>query len=421
MPGLPPTDARGVRLAGADWMTAPAARAVMHALSAAGGQARFVGGCVRNALIGRPIGDIDIATTLRPEAVQKAAARAGLKAVPTGLRHGTVTVVADHHAFEVTTLRVDVETDGRHAVVAFSDDWRADAARRDFTMNTLSATPDGAVFDYFGGVDDARAGRVRFVGDAATRIREDYLRILRFFRFHAQYGRPPADAAALAAIRDHAHGIAGLSGERLRQEMVKLLSVADPVPAIDLMAATAALEQVVPDTCLGRLAPLVAWETAAGQAPAPIRRLAALTAADAGVVADRLRLANAESERLRAIQAPSPPLPDRLAAPDLRGFAYRVGVTVAVDRLLLAHAAAGMPADPDRAAAIGELAGWRPPEFPVSGRDVVATGIGPGPEVGRTLAALEAWWVRQDFRPGRQDLLRKLNETLVQPASPRPS
>ena len=410
MPDLPPTDAAdGARLAGADWMTAAPTRAVMDALAGAGGDARFVGGCVRNALLGRPIDDIDIATTLRPEAVQAAAAKAGLKAVPTGLRHGTVTVVADHRPFEVTTLRIDVQTDGRHAVVAFSDDWRADAARRDFTMNTLSAAPDGRVFDYFGGVDDARAGRVRFVGDPAARIREDYLRILRFFRFYAQYGRPPADEAALAAIRGQVDGIADLSGERLRQEMLKLLSAADPAPAIALMAQTGALHHVVPEARPERLAPLVAWEAAVGLAPAPIRRLAALAGSDTGALSERLRLSRVEAERLIAASATVPPIPEDPTAPTLRAFAYRVGVAAAVDRLLLAGAETGTPVAPATIAAIRDLDRWQPPVLPVTGKDMVAAGLTPGPDVGRVLRELETWWIDQDFRPDRQSLLQQVH------------
>lgn len=412
MPDLPPTDAAdGGRLVGADWMTAPPTRAVMGALTGAGGESRFVGGCVRNALLGRPIDDIDIATTLRPEAVQAAAAKAGLKAVPTGLRHGTVTIVADHRPFEVTTLRIDVQTDGRHAVVAFSDDWRADAARRDFTMNTLSAAPDGRVFDYFGGVDDARAGRVRFVGDPVARIREDYLRILRFFRFFAQYGRPPADDAALAAIRGQVDGIAGLSGERLRQEMLKLLSASDPVPAVALMAQTGALHRVVSDPRPERLAPLIAWEAAVGLDPAPIRRLAALAGGDAGALSARLRLSRAEADRLGAASAATPPIPEDPTAPALRAFAYRAGVTAAVDRLLLAQAMAGTPVEPATVKAIRDLDDWQPPVFPVTGKDMVAAGLRPGPDVGRALRDLETWWIGQDFRPDRRRLLQRVHAT----------
>ena len=409
MPALPPTGAvDGGRLVGADWMTAAPTRAVMHALAGAGGETRFVGGCVRNTLIGRPVGDIDIATTLKPETVQAAAAEAGLKSVPTGLSHGTVTIVADHRPFEVTTLRIDVETDGRHAVVAFSDDWRADAARRDFTMNTLSAAADGQVFDYFGGVDDARAGRVRFVGDPVARIREDYLRILRFFRFHAEYGRPPVDDAALAAIRGQVSGIAGLSGERLRQEMLKLLSASDPVAAVQLMADTGALGQVVPEPRPELLARLIAWEAAVGLDTVPIRRLAAVTAADAGMLAERLRLSKAETGRLRGAAAMVPPVPPALSASTLRAFAYRVGVAAAVDRLLLARASEDVPVDPAGVAAIRGLATWRPPAFPLTGKDMVAAGLPPGPQVGRALRKLEAWWVGQDFLPDRQALLQRL-------------
>ncbi|MBX6323955.1 MAG: CCA tRNA nucleotidyltransferase, partial [Rhodospirillaceae bacterium] len=239
-------------------MTAPATRAVLAAVTADGAEARFVGGCVRDALLSRPVGDVDIATPEPPERVLALLARAGIKAIPTGIDHGTVTAVKDGTPFEITTLRRDVETYGRRAKVAFSDSWREDAARRDFTMNALSCTPDGRVFDYFGGLADLEARRVRFVGDAATRIREDVLRLLRFFRFYAHYGSPPPDGEALAACRELAPLLPTLSAERVRAEVLRLLAAPDPCPALALMRDNGILDRVLPAAAgLDRLRGLV--------------------------------------------------------------------------------------------------------------------------------------------------------------------
>ena len=262
----------------APWLAAPATQAVCAALTGAGHQALLVGGCVRNALLGRPVADIDLATDARPEAVIDLARRAGLKPVPTGVEHGTVTVVAEGRPFEVTTFRRDVATDGRRATVAFSTDLAEDAARRDFTMNALYCRPDGALVDPLGGLADLRAGRVRFVGDPAARIAEDYLRILRFFRIHAWYGDPaggldPEGLAACAALQE---GLARLSRERVGAEMTKLLAAADPAPAVAAMAAAGILGRVLPGADARALAPLVHAEAAAGAAPRWQRRAAAL-------------------------------------------------------------------------------------------------------------------------------------------------
>jgi poly(A) polymerase len=389
-----------------DWMRDPTTRRVMAALAAAGPAPRFVGGCVRNALLGRPVEDIDIATPLAPEAVMAALRAAGIKAVPTGIAHGTVTAVADHRPFEITTLRVDVETHGRHATVAFTDDWQADAARRDFTMNALSAEIDGTVHDYFGGIEDARAGRVVFVGDAARRIAEDYLRILRFFRFHAHYGRVPPDAATRAAIRGHVAGLDRLSGERLRQELRKLLLAPDPVPAwrlaIDAGAAAAVIGE---DGAVDRLAGLVALEPEADW----IRRLAGLLTLGPDAVparADRLRLSNAEKKRLVALCTPPPDLPADADGPALRAWLWRQGVADGRDRLQLLLA--GAPADDPRRALLPTALAWDPPRFPLTGRDVARIGIPPGPRTGALLRAVEDWWIARDFAPDRDACLAEL-------------
>ena len=395
-------------------MRGPAVGRVLAALTPTGGSPpRLIGGCVRDAVLGRPFHDIDIATPLHPDAVIKALEAARIKAVPTGLKHGTVTAVADGRAFEVTTLRVDVETDGRHATVAFTDDWRADAARRDFTMNALSVTQDGALFDYFGGVADARAGRVRFIGEARCRVEEDHLRLLRFFRFHAHYGHPPPDSAALAVAASHAHALPRLSAERVRTELLKLLAAGDPGPTVALMAATGVLAVLcdgLASAAPQRLAALVALEAgregeAAGDA---LRRLAALIPAPPDTLAERFRLSNAERARLRHA-ALAVADSDLLARP--RALAQRAGVTAAVDGVLL-HGAARVDQSGDAGGArqatdtaLSTLAGWTAPVFPLTGGDLLALGMAPGPEIGATLRRLEAAWRDSGFTLDRATLL----------------
>ncbi|MDX1426079.1 MAG: CCA tRNA nucleotidyltransferase, partial [Kiloniellales bacterium] len=280
------------KIAPQDWMTAPATRAVLAALGAEGAVPRFVGGCVRDAVVARPVTDVDIATPDPPQRVIALIERAGLKAVPTGLAHGTVTAVADGRPFEVTSLRVDVETYGRHAKVAFTDDWQADAARRDLTINALSCDPDGRIYDYFGGLADLRAGRVRFVGEPRARIREDYLRLLRFFRFHAHYGRGAPDPEGLAAAGELAPEATHLSGERVRAELLRLLAAPDPAPVVAVMAAAGVLRAFLPEAGPGpdgaaALAALGELPGATAE-PDPLLRLAALLPPDpaaAGAVA----------------------------------------------------------------------------------------------------------------------------------------
>ncbi len=272
-----PRGSGGERLAPQPWMEAPATRAVIAALTARGAQVRFVGGCVRDALLGRPVTDVDIATPDEPGRVIELLETAGLKAVPTGVDHGTVTAVAFGRPFEITTLRHDVETYGRRARVAFTDDWTADAARRDFTFNAMSCSPEGRIHDPFGGIADLRARRVRFVGRAEDRIREDVLRLLRFFRFYAHYGAPPPDPEALSAARSLAPLLPTLSGERIAAETLKLLAAPDPAPVMGLMREQGVLAHVLPEAQrIDRLARLTAIETALGLPLEPVRRLAAV-------------------------------------------------------------------------------------------------------------------------------------------------
>jgi poly(A) polymerase len=397
------TEAGDRPLADQPWLRSRAARRVLAALTAGGRPARFVGGCVRDGLLGRMTAgaELDLATAERPEQVMRLLKAAGLKAIPTGLAHGTVSTVVDGQRFEITTLREDVATDGRHAEVRYTEDFEADAARRDFTINAMSCDGEARLFDYFGGRADLALGRVRFVGEAARRIAEDYLRILRFFRFFARYGRQPADAEALAAAAAAAPEIARLSGERIRAEMLKLLAAADPLPALRLMAEAGVLGQVIPDpVAFDRLERLL---TAAPDAD-PLLRLAALlrpppaSAGAAPAVAARWRLSNHDADRLAALTEAALPA---LAAPaaERRRALYRLGAERYRDLVRLAAAEA--PDQAALAAALAEATTWRAPKLPLGGDDLLALGLQPGPRLGQILAAVEAWWLERDFAPDR--------------------
>lgn len=404
------TQGQGQGLGQLPWMTAPAISAVMDALEAAGGAdcARFVGGCVRNALIGAPIADIDVATTLTPDQVTKALTAAGLRAVPTGIEHGTVTAIHRGQPVEVTTLRRDVETDGRRAVVAFTTDWAEDAQRRDFTLNCLYAQRNGDLYDPTGrGVADALAGRIVFVGDPEARLREDHLRALRFFRFLAWYGRGAPDAAALAAIRKLKDQVASLAAERICAELMKLLAAEDPREALRLMDHAGVLAVAVPPAQdLARLTALVEIERARGEND-PLLRLAALLPDDPEVglrTAKALRLSNAERERLAAALDPQVPGPG--ASPQtIRAFLYREGAQAFGDRVRLAWARTGKRGWDELLAA---AQGWSRPVLPVTGADALAAGLPKGPKVGEALRQVEAWWIAGDFQAGREAALAKL-------------
>lgn len=375
------------------WLGARETRRLIAALAAAGIEARFVGGCVRDSLLGVPasrIDDIDVATPARPEAVLSALEAAGIRAVPTGLAHGTVTAVfPGARRFEVTTLRRDVETDGRHAVVAFDADWAADAARRDFTINAMYLAPDGTLFDPAGGRADLAARHVRFVGDPARRLDEDVLRLLRYYRFEARFGQGAGDAAARAACRDAVPRLAGLSAERVARELLGLLGAADPVRALGLMREDGALAAVLPEAeRIDRLARLRSRD--------PILRLAALVGSAKGL-GERLKLPRADRDRLAGL-APPPAL-------DL----YRLGAARYRDAALLLAADGRIGRDRLRAL-LGAAEGWTPPVFPVGGDDVAALGIPEGPEVGRLLAAVKGWWEEGGFAADRAACLRRLAE-----------
>ncbi|HFD16284.1 MAG TPA: CCA tRNA nucleotidyltransferase, partial [Rhodospirillales bacterium] len=399
----------------ARWLAAPETRRVLAALAATGKESRFVGGCVRDTLRDpeRDTDDLDIATAARPEEVMASLRDAGIKVVPTGLRHGTVTAIPGDRHYEITTLRRDVECFGRHAAVEFTEDFEADAARRDFTINAMSCDAEGRLYDYFGGREDLAAGRVRFVGDPRGRIREDYLRILRFFRFFARFGRPPADGAALEACAAEAAGLDRLSGERIREELLRLLAAPGVLAALDLMAETGVLARILPvPVHRDRLARLLELAPEAD----PLLRLAALLRgpeADASrvlTIAHRLRLSRRETERL--LRLTTAPLPDP-GAPEARHKAaiYRLGGRTYADLLRLAAAEGAM--DRSRLEALLALtAAWTPPVFPLAGRDVLARGVPAGPEVGRLLRALEDWWLEGGLAADREALLAELERRL---------
>ncbi|MCU0912449.1 MAG: CCA tRNA nucleotidyltransferase [Rhodobacteraceae bacterium] len=376
----------------ADWLTDPGPRAVLAALARGGHRALYVGGTVRNALLGLAPGDIDIATDARPERVMALAAAAGLRPVPTGVEHGTVTVVADHRGIEVTTFRRDVETDGRRAVVAFSDLIEHDAERRDFTMNALYATAEGEVIDPLGGLPDLLARRVRFVGDPGARIAEDYLRILRFFRFHAWYGDPTGglDAEGLAACAGNLGGLSGLSRERVGAEMKKLLAAPDPAPAVAAMAQAGALARALPGADARALAPLVHLEAGEGLAPDPIRRLAVLGGEDA---AGALRLSRAEARRLEALREAA----GSAAGPAELG--YRLGAEPALSAAVLRAAMTGAPVPPG---ARGDADRGASARFPVAAADLAPLS---GAALGARLKDLEARWIASGFTLDRAQLL----------------
>jgi poly(A) polymerase len=396
----------------APWLQAPHAAAVLDALKAAGGEARFVGGCVRNAILGAPVDDLDLATPLTPPQVIAALEAAGVRAVPTGVEHGTVTAVVDHRPVEVTTLRRDVETDGRRAVVAFTTDWAEDAARRDFRLNALYADRTGQVFDPVGGgVEDALAGRIIFVGDPETRIREDYLRILRFFRFGAWYGRTWNHAGLLACAKLR-EGLRGLSAERINKELLKLLGAPDPWPAISCMGRAGVLSVLLPD--MGRLD---RFEAGAALTPDPELRLSLLLEPDLGRVrgtAEALRLSNAQKARLLAAVESEPPVHLGMSALQAVAALYRVGRGAFRDRVILAWAEE--PEREEEARLLLEIAeGWSRPRFPLNGDDLAEAGVPRGPALGRTLRALEQTWVDSGFEADRAALLARLRDQLSRP------
>jgi poly(A) polymerase len=387
------------RLPHADWRGRPEMRRLLDVLGAPAGDTRFVGGCVRDTLLGVPVSDVDLATRLPPQEVLDRLKAASIKAVPTGLAHGTVTAVIAGKPVEVTTLRRDVSSDGRRATIAYTEDWREDAARRDFTINALSAdAATGEVHDYFDGLHDLAERRVRFIGDALTRIAEDHLRILRFFRFHARFGAGMPDEIGLDACTARANDLMALSRERIADELLKLLALHDPAPTVRLMIARNILKPVVPEIVDAEpLERLIAAERAFGIEPHALRRFAALLPEEpetAAAVATRLRLSNKAVKRLALAAERTTGDPKRLA--------YAIGTESAVDRLLLAGE------DP------APIRDWQPPRLPLTGGELIAMGLTAGPEVARTLQAIERAWVAAGF-PDR-DTARAIARAKVEDA-----
>jgi len=382
-------------LPAAPWTARPDLAELVAALGP--GNARYVGGAVRDTLLGLTAKDIDIATPLEPEQVIDRLDAADIRSVPTGLKHGTLTAIRPGGNVEITTLRRDLATDGRHAEVAFSREWRDDAARRDFTINALYADPASLeLFDWFGGLADLRARRVRFIGDARQRIREDHLRILRYFRFQARFGSQPADEEAESACAELAPTLKGLSRERIGWEVLNLLALPDPAPTVARMVELGVLATILPEADPAALAALVEAERAQSVAPDPLRRLAALLPADPALaeqVAARLRLSVAQKKRLA--------LAARRERGEPRALAYRLGRDEAIDALLLGGGQ------------VASLERWEIPRLPLKGGEIVARGVEAGPEVARILQAVEARWVAEGF-PGAARVAELLDAQLVE-------
>jgi poly(A) polymerase len=379
-----------LRLDAEKWRSRNGMARLLDALGAEEGLTRYVGGAVRDELLGAPVSDIDLATRLRPERVLERLEAAKIKAIPTGIDHGTVTAVSDGQPVEVTSLRRDVSTDGRRATVAFTDDWEEDAARRDFTINALSADPvTGHVFDYFGGVEDLLTRRVRFIGDPLQRIAEDHLRILRFFRFHARFGEGAPDPEGLQACRRRANDLMALSRERIADELLKLLSATEPATTVGVMLENGILRPVLPEIGAEGLLALEALLAAEQGSPFeadPIRRLAALLPRNPAVgedIAARLKLSNKARKRLACAA-------EHHLGSSPRVLAYFVGRECAIDRLLLAG----------RSDDASLIADWQAPKLPISGGVLIDRGLPAGPEVARTLRAIEVEWVEAGFPSG---------------------
>ncbi len=374
---------------------------------------RYVGGVVRDRLMGAPPhfnDDIDIATPDIPEVVMERLSRTDIKVIPTGLDHGTVTAVADGRSYEITTLRRDTACDGRHAAVEFTADWEEDARRRDFTINAMSLAPDGMLFDYYGGAADIRAGRVRFVGEPSDRIQEDYLRILRLFRFQARYGQSEIDNVTLGAVRTHVKGLAGLSAERITREVSKLLAARNPAPTVAVMAATGVTQEILPEAHTGpALARLIAREHETSVPADWLRRFAVMIpTSSAAAVALRLKLSNAEAARLAMLTAAQPALTAATTQLDLNHALYHLGQGAVADRLLIAWACDGD--DSGWKTQLARTSAWQEKTLPISGADVLALGLAPGPKVGALLRAAETWWIESGFTPTRDEALVHLKE-----------
>ncbi|MBY0568287.1 MAG: CCA tRNA nucleotidyltransferase [Hyphomonadaceae bacterium] len=400
-------------IAFADWFKAKETQALLAALEAArAGGSRFVGGCVRNTLMGREVDDIDIATQLTPDRVTEVAKAAGFAAHPTGIEHGTVTVVVNHKPFEVTTLRRDVSTDGRRATVAFTEAWEEDAERRDFRMNALYADASGEVHDPTGGgLDDARAGRVIFIGDAHTRLREDYLRILRFFRFNAWYAKGPLDPQGLHACADLVAGLDTLSVERVWKEVKKLLGAPDPRAAWEAMKAIEVRARALPEMANeARLDMLCTLEADLMLPVDPMTRVAASLAdqESARALAQRLKLSNEERDRLVAALGDDVKITSYMSLREMRRAIYKLGNEAFRDRVMLAWAASGNDKAQAWRALVAHAQMWTPPKLPLTGDEVMAAGVSAGPKVGLVMREVEDWWIDADFPDDKLSVIERL-------------
>ena len=424
------------------WMKTPQTRELMAALKAGGIEVRFIGGCVRDSILKRPVKDIDLATPSDPQAVIKVLEQAGIKAIPTGIAHGTITAVIKKHHFEITTLRIDVKTDGRRATVKFTDDWTQDAARRDFTINTMSANDEGDIFDPYDGLNDLAKGRIRFVGEAESRINEDVLRMLRFFRFYAQYGRPPIDNEAMIACRKLSHRLVELSGERIRGELFRILMAPNTADIVALMRSEKILEHILPEAGdVGRLRAL-AWLVERGIIMGeietdPVRRLAALikprtNKEEIKNICSRLKFSKRESDHLLAIACAenagdAPPINGLSGEQDIRSACYMLGKDIVMDKALIEWAGE-ISITPHQKPGVTEkwknvlsaIAAWQVVRFPLKGRHGLDLGLNPGPELGDALKKVERWWMDQDFRPDLNACLERLRGEIA-PSSDHPS
>jgi poly(A) polymerase len=400
-------------IAHAAWLKAKETQALIAALDAArAGGSRFVGGCVRNTVMGHEVDDIDIATQLTPDQVVELCTKAGFAAHPTGIEHGTVTVVVNHKPFEVTTLRRDVSTDGRRATVAFTENWEEDAQRRDFRINALYADAQGAIHDPTGGgLDDARAGRVIFIGDAHQRIKEDYLRILRFFRFNAWYARGPVDPNGLHACADLVGGLDTLSVERVWKEVKKLLGAPDPRAAWEGMTAIEARKRALPEMDNHpRLRALMDLEADLMLPVDPMTRVAASLEdqQSAKTFANRLKLSNEERDRLVAALGDDVKITSFMSLREMRRAIYAIGNEAFRDRVMLAWAASGGGKAQQWRALVAHGQMWTPPKLPLSGDEVMAAGVPAGPKVGVIMREVEAWWIDADFPDDKLSIIERL-------------
>ncbi len=395
------------------WMQARPVRQLLAAYHEQQVELRFVGGCVRDALLDRTVTDMDLATSALPQKVAEIASGAGFKAIPTGMDHGTVTVVVEHQPFEITTLRKDVACDGRHAEVRYTDDWQQDASRRDFTMNALYMDADGHITDFFGGIEDAKAGRVTFIGDASQRIQEDGLRMLRFFRFLATHGSAPADEAALAACKQHLAMLDSLSGERINQEMMKLLGAADPAYAIRQGSEIGLFQIVLASEVMDHdgLASLISGERSGMIGRDPLLRLIVLIHSKKEAVQhiiERWKMSNQQKQRLRAL-ADAPVLEATLAVKDQKTYLRRLGR--ALFEGAVGKSAVQLRVDMAEYTPMLDLAkNWPIPEFPLRGADLKRLGFKPGPALGALLKQLEEQWEASEYQLSKEALLQSVGE-----------